>query len=121
MKGIHIAAFMLCVVLASSVLGGMGWYAEAGVSLNPGLEDEQKQVEENVGSPSASAAGSDEFSLVRGAVNTLDTLRVLTTQAGPALRRLGIPPAIAGAVGTIVTFSMAILFVQVIRGINIES
>jgi hypothetical protein len=121
MKGIHIAAFMLCVVLASSVLGGMGWYANAGVSLDPGLDSQQKQVEEGLGDPSASSAGSDEFSLVRGAINTLDTLRILTTNADAALERMGVPTPIAGAIGIVVSFSMAIMFVQVIRGINIEA
>jgi len=109
---------MLALVLASSVLAGMGWFGTAGVSLNPGLQDEQDQVESQYENPSASSAGSDEFSLVRGALDTIDTLRVLTTQAKPTLERLGVPTPIAAGIGTMVGFAMAMVIVQIIRGIR---
>lgn len=118
MKGIKIAAFILCIALASSVLGSMGWYATTDASINPGLSEETERVNDEVSSPDASGSGGDEFSLARGPVSTLNTLRILTTQAGPALERMGIHPAIAGAVGTVIGFTMVILLVQVIRGIR---
>lgn len=120
MRGIHIAAFTLSIVFASSALAGMGWFATVGVSVDPGLSDEAGQVEKDFDDPGASSAGSDEFSLVRGALDTLNALRVLTTQTEPALERWGVPPDIAYGIGGIVSFSMTILIVQVIRGLRLR-
>lgn len=119
MKGIRIAAFMLCVVFATSALAGMGWFATAGVSLDPGLDEEAEQVETEYEDQEANPTGSDnDFSLVGSAASTLNALRILTTQAGPALKRMGVPPEIATGIAGMVTFAMAMVVVQVIRGIR---
>lgn len=119
MRGIHLAAFILCFSLAIGMLGSIGWFGMVGVHPDGGLEEQREETvstaNESVG---ASDAGSEEFSMIRGAMDALSTLRLLTTGVYGALTNLGVHGAVAAPIQAIVTFTVFISFVQIIRGMR---
>lgn len=121
MKGIQLAAFILCFSLAIGILGGMGWFSWVGVQPDPGVDGERK-VEDEADEVSASGEGDTTNDGVLGTVSAvmdvLNTLRYLTVQAGSTLTNLGVPAPIAYGVQVIVTFTVLITMVQVIRGMR---
>lgn len=120
MRGIQIAAFILCFSLAVGLLGGLGWFGWVGVHPDPGVDGES-EIEEEAEDVSAAGEGSSNDGIlgtIASAMDVLSTLQSLTIQAGSTLTNLGVPAAIAYPIQLIVTFAMLITFVQVIRGMR---
>jgi hypothetical protein len=115
MRAAQITVFIFCVSLAIGVLGSMGWFSLVGVQPDAGIETQQ--AEDDLSEPGASSAGSDEFSIVRGAIDTLNALRLVTTQTSSALINLGTPAPIAYAVHSVVVVTWGVGIALLVRGV----
>lgn len=114
MRGVKIAAFVICVGLAFTILGP--WFGWVGVSPAPGIEtsDTQKDLNSTSGE---SSGGASDFGIVRSAVNTFNTFRSVVLQIDNALINLGAPPLMAGAVQTVALVAMGVAVVYLVRGV----
>lgn len=119
MKGLQIAAFILVVSLAVGMLGGAGWFAWVGVSPDPGTEEYANETtdaaQEDV---EAEESETEQFGLVRGALNTLNTIRSLTSNVSGFLTNLGVPAWMAWPIQGIVYLTVMVMMVQVVRGMR---
>lgn len=130
MRAITITAFVLCVALVFGMLGGLGWFGWVGVNPDPGIDgvgtdpDDGEVggvVGEQAGNVSASGEGESNegiLGLVSSTLDVLNALRYLTTQTASALINLGVPAYIGWTVQGIVTFTVLIGFVQIVRGMR---
>jgi hypothetical protein len=116
MRGVKLAVIVICVGLTFGALGTMGWFGWVGVHPQPGVDTEQerKNLEEVNGS---SSGGASDFGIVRTATDTFNALRNVVGEVGSGLVSLGMPPPLAYAVEAIVSVSIGIAVLYLVRGV----
>ena len=120
MRAIKIAAFVLCVSLTFGMLGAVGWFGWVGVHPDPAIDNEDQVVGQADEIEASGEEGGDDgmLGLVSAALDTFSAFRMLTVQINSALINLGVPGAIAWPVQAIVTFTVMVGALQLIRGMR---
>ena len=124
MIGIRAAIFLLCIALSVSMLAGIGFYNEAGISIAPGLEGDMQEVEDEMGQDEFELDDTGGifglFDLATAAVDGVMILWTLITSVGAALQAFGVPAEIANPMGSLITILFGLGIFQIIRGFTFE-
>lgn len=113
LRGVSLAVFVFAAVVSFSMLGALGVADQAGVGMSPGLNSEKKTVDEGISDPeSSNSENAGSFvGLATGALQVIDTLRILILHTSSGLQNLGIPRAIADGIQVVMdlAFVLALL------------
>jgi len=116
--------FLMALTLACATLGGMGWFAYAGVSFHTGMGSDVQKVNKHLGHPSAQGTGTgyggtSYFGIAVGVSKSVRFVWLLATGTKALLASWGAPWPIALAVQTMVDYVIGVSLLGVFRGMNI--
>lgn len=118
-RGLTIAGFMVALTVSTFTLGGMGWYAAAGVSFDTGLQEDVESTNDDLNQPEAEGVGSEQvgfFGIAVGVTRTVSILGTLLVGTHNILQSWGVPWHIAWSVQLMVDFAFGLTLLAIFRG-----
>lgn len=118
-RGLTITAFMIALTMSTFTLGAVGWYWQAGVGFDTGLQKEVQERNDQVNNPKADPVGSERvgfFGVAVGVLRGIATLGALAYKTDNILRSWGVHWSIAYSVQAMVDFAFGITLYAVFRG-----
>ena len=126
MKGINLAIFVLCLAAIVGIFSGIGFYADAGAHVVPGLEEDVERVEEDMASDQElenTGGIFGLFDLATAAVDGITILWTFVTSIDAIIMSLVPDPRmipVADWMQTIAIVLFGLSIVQVVRGFIFE-
>lgn len=122
-KGIAAFVVVLAVIMSISILSGVGYYDELGISYDTGTDaDVQAAADALTDQNATDTAGANAIvEFTSGAADTLNTVRVVVTNTGGLLQLLfGLPNIVAETIEKFFQIIVGITFIGFIRGVLID-
>ena len=123
-RGANALAVIFIFGLVITMFSSLGYYSAAGVNVDNSLNDDVEKVERDVSSEREAQGGGNEgflgFTVSQVGILSVGW-RLITGLDDALVSFFGIPPAIAGALGSIVVLAFGMFLTMVIRGLVWES
>ena len=123
-RGANALAVIFIFGLVITMFSSLGYYSAAGVNVDNSLNDDVEKVEGEVSSEREAQGGGNEgflgFTVSQVGILSVGW-RLITGLDDALVSFFGIPPAIAGALGSIVVLAFGMFLTMVIRGLVWES
>lgn len=121
-KGIAAFVIVLSVIMAISMLSGIGYYSELRVNYDAGYNDDVAAAADVLVGQEASNTGSSVFTdFTVGGANALRTAwQVLANTSGVLQLLFGLPPAVADPLERFFQLIFGLTFAGFVRGVMVQ-